>query len=184
MKSLLTMLPALFAALILAFAPPALAQKVTRLSDGKIRSYYSDLSGLFKKPYEHFLTAYGERIHPDLSLTTRTRLIVPGQEPIDNAPITLTKNDIVQNAQQAYEAAKDAVLSTRVNDIRIAADGRSAAVKTTSTIRKMKVPAADGSTVDADSIENCDDTIVLTESGALQIIRSSCASEITIKNMQ
>lgn len=181
MKSLLTTLAMAGAALMIA-ATPVQAQKVTKISDNKIRAYYTDLSGLFKKPYAHFLTAYGDRIHPDLSLTSQTRIIMAGQDPVENDAIVLTKSDLIQNAQQAYDAARDAVLSTRVNDIHIAQNGRSAKVKTTSTIRKMKIPTSDGLFLNADSVENCDDDIVLNDHGALQIIQSSCTSQLTIKN--
>ena len=181
MKFFMTFLPVVLAGLILAFSSPAQAQKVTKISEGKVRAYYSELPGLFKKPYDQFLSAYGERIHQDLTLTTQTQILVPGQPPAETEPLTLTKGDLVSNAERAYKAAKDAVLGSEIKDIQISADGKSARVKTVSTIRDMNFPTSDESPMKADSLENCDDEIVLNDSGTLQIIKSSCVSQITIK---
>lgn len=173
-------LPLMLAVLALAFATPSQAQNVTKITEGKVKSYYNDLSGLFKKPYPQFLAAYGERIHPDLTLTTQTQIIVAGQDPVETAPTTVRKDDLVANAERAYQSAKNAVLATEITGIQIAADGKSARVKTVSTIRGMDFPTSDGAPMKGDSLENCDDEIVLNDSGALQIQKSNCTSQITI----
>lgn len=173
-------LPLLLAILTLTIATPSQAQSVTKITEGKVKAYYNDLSDLFKKPYPQFVAAYGERIHPDLSLTTQTQIIVPGQDPVETAPVTVRKEDLVANAERAYKTAKEAVLATDIKAIKIAADGKSAQVKTVSTIKGMAFPTSDGLPMKADSVENCEDDIVLNETGALQITKSNCVSQITI----
>ena len=42
-------LPLMLAVLALAFATPSQAQNVTKITEGKVKAYYNDLSGLFKK---------------------------------------------------------------------------------------------------------------------------------------
>ncbi len=181
-KGAIMKLPLMLAVLVMAFATPSQAQNVTKITEGKVKAYYNDLSGLFKKPYPQFVAAYGERIHPDLSLTTRTQIIVPGQSPVETEPTIVKKNDLVANAERAYKAAKDAVLTTKITNVTIASDGKTAQVKTVSTIKGMNFPTSDDAPMKADSLENCDDVIALNESGALQITQSNCTSQITILN--
>ena len=155
------------------------AQAPKTLNKNSIEKYYSELAGLFKKPLPDFLKQYDLRIHPDLTYINKTGLIVPDQPRMESKPVTITKADLIANAERAYNTAKGATLTNDVKNIVIAPDGLTATVKNLSTIKNMNFPTSDDSPMKADSIEICEDVVTLNE-GIVQILKSDCATEIKI----
>lgn len=165
---------------LLSGTAPAYAQAVNKLTDNKVRNFYAELPELFKKPYEQFLQTYDLRIAPDLTYTSKTIINVPGQSPMQTEPVSMTKNDILGNARRAYDSAKGATLTNDIVRIGIAADGKSATVTSTSTVKGMNFPTSDGSPMKADSVETCEDVVNLTDGGSVQVLKSNCTADITI----
>jgi hypothetical protein len=157
----------------------AQAQAPKTLSKNSVEKYYSELAGIFKKPLPDFLKQYDLRIHPDLTYVSKTGLIVPNQPRMESKPVMITKPDLIANAERAYNTAKGATLTNEVQNIVIAPDGLTATVKNLSTVKNMNFPTSDGSPMKADSKEICDDVVTLND-GIVQILKSDCATEITI----
>jgi hypothetical protein len=155
------------------------AQAPKTLSKNSVEKYYAELGDLFKKPLPDFMKQYDLRIHPNLTYVSKTALIVPNQPRMESKPVLITKEDLLANGERAYNAAKGATLSNDIQSITIAADGLTANVKSLSTIKNMNFPTSDGSPMKADSKEICDDVVTFNQ-GAVQILKSDCATEITI----
>lgn len=158
---------------------PAHAQAPKTLSKNSVEKYYADLAGIFKKPLPDFLKQYDQRIHPNLTYVSKTALIVPNQPRMESKPVLITKADLMANGERAYNAAKGATLVNDVQSVTLAADGLTATVKNLSTVKNMNFPTSDGSPMKADSREVCDDVVTINE-GMVQILKSDCATEITI----
>ncbi len=157
----------------------AYAQAPKTLSKNSVEKYYAELAGIFKKPLPDFLKQYEQRIHPNLTYVSKTALIVPNQPRMESKPVLITKPDLVANGERTYNAAKGATLINDVQSVTIAPDGLTAMVKNLSTVKGMNFPTSDGSPMKADSTEVCDDVVALNE-GVVQILKSDCATEITI----
>lgn len=168
------------AVFLLAGLAPAHAQAVNKLTPNKIRAYYADLPDVFKKPYAQFVEEYDRRIHPDLMVSSKTILNLPGQPPVQTDPVNMTKNDIIANSQRAYDSAKGATLANDIIKMTIAEDGKSAVVTNTSTVKNMNFPTSDNSPMKADSVETCEDVVTLSDGGAVQLLKATCTADITI----
>ncbi|MGZ9096755.1 MAG: hypothetical protein ACXW30_00475 [Micavibrio sp.] len=181
MKSSIKISLLMGALVLVSIAGPVQAQAVNKLTNGKVRAYYADIPAVFKKPFAQFLEEYERRIHPDLSVTSKTILNLPGgQPPMQTDPVTMTKNDVIGNARRAYDSATGATLANDIIKMTIAEDGKSATVTSTSTVKGMNFPTSDGSPMKADSVETCEDVITLSEGGAVQLLRATCTADITI----
>lgn len=177
---LLTLTAALLLSVV---APPAVhAQAVTKITDTQIRAFYAELKTLFKRPYNEFLTRYESRVHDDLQYNSDTEILIKGQPPMQADSLTMTKSDLVSNADRAYENGKTANLQSDIETITIAPDGKSARVKVISSAKGLLFPAADGSQMKADTTESCEEDLVLNPQGKLQILTSNCHTQINILN--
>lgn len=174
--------PVLTAALIaITLSPaPAFSQKMNKLTDASVRQFYADLPGLFKKPYPQFLKEYTARASDDLQITNKTTISLPGQAPTQTTE-ELTKQQLIDGAQQAYEAALQAKLWSQVISVQIAPDGMSAEVQEISRIQGMTAPGADaGQTFTANSTETCTDHIKLDPNVGIQMVKSECEVSVNV----
>ncbi|MDB5490202.1 MAG: hypothetical protein JWO78_51 [Micavibrio sp.] len=173
--------PALAALLFIGLSPaPAYSQKSDRLTDASVRQFYAELPGVFKKPYAVFLKEYSARASDDLLITNRTTITLPGQPPTQTTE-ELTRQQLLDGAQQAYQAASQAKLWNQVLSVQIAQDGMTAEVQEISRIQGMTAPGADAEhTFIANSTETCTDHIKLEPGVGIQMVKSECEVSVNV----
>lgn len=159
---------------------PAHSQKSNRLTDAGVRQFYADLPGLFKKPYDQFIREYSDRASDDLQITNKTTISLPGQAPTQTTE-ELTKQQLLDGAQQAYQAASQAKLWNQVLSVQIAQDGMTAEVQEISRIQGMSAPGADAEhPFIASSTETCTDHIKLEPGIGIQMVKSECEVSVNV----
>ena len=172
-------LASLTATAILSASFPAYSME-ERMTDASIRKYYDDLPAVFKKPYDDFIKDYSSRASDNLEINSTTTLRMPGQPPSQSTS-TLTKEQLISGAGDAYAAAKKARLWNEVTKITIAPDGKTATVEEVSRISGINVQSEDPEhPFHADSTEICTDQLVLTPGIGVQTAKSDCTVTVTI----
>jgi hypothetical protein len=174
--------PVLAALLVVGLSStPALSQKSDKLTEAGVRQFYADLPGLFKKPYNQFLKEYTARASDDLQITNKTTISLPGQAPTQTTE-ELTKQQLIDGSQQAYQAASQAKLWNQVLSVQIAPDGMSAEVQEISRIQGMSAPGADAEhPFIANSTETCTDHIKLEPGVGIQMVKSECEVSVNVE---
>ena len=167
-------------AAIIAIPSCAQAQSSGPLTEENIRAYYAEAPAIFNKSYEEFYKEYGRRVGDNLQIIQNITIIKPDKT-LSRSKQVMNKTQMLEAAQQAYDAAGGATLSNGVDAIEIAGDGKSATVKTTSVIDNMAVPGPSlNQSYVANSLETCIDTVNFSNTFGIQTSKSDFTSEVTL----
>ena len=184
-------LPKKFIVILLAIAAlpalgmsPAFAQQATWLTEENIMAFMHETETMYQKPFDEYVTAL-ERVTHDDSLFQAVTIIRTPDKASTEIPVNLDKKALISTARDGYDSMQGAALSQTIDEIAINADKKSATVKSTATITNQKLSPSNALNITlGDSVASCTDNLVYTPMVGVQVIKSQCQLEITVKQEQ
>jgi hypothetical protein len=171
------LLPALT---VLALAPPARAQapQVPPLTEAQIQTLYDLGATMHKLPYAEYLATYDKVFDPQFKVNSLININIPGQPP-QQARDSQTLAQYKDVALKTYEGLKQSQVSHKITAVIIAADGKSAVVTDTTSVKHARDPDM-GDHVFMDMEGSCTDEVSQSPAGEAQIRKSNCVININV----
>ncbi|MCC7305475.1 MAG: hypothetical protein IT558_04355 [Alphaproteobacteria bacterium] len=179
----MTKIHAFAAFFVLTFiAFPVSAQDI--LTEESIRAFYKNASQSYRWSYGEYLEFTENSITDDFEAELTVTVHMPQQPPMQNRE-TLGKQAILRDAQKNYDSMQSAELENIVEKIDISDDGTTATVTDTTRVRNVLLPESVGrEPVYMDGGGPCEDTLIITRQGRIQISRSTCEYNYDIRQEQ
>jgi hypothetical protein len=172
-------------ALLLAFtALPALAEDtVTRLTDDNVKAFIDRTTEVTNKKAEDLggaeAKAYFEaHLHPNARFMSKMTYVIPGY-PDKEAELSLDKTQFLDSLAGGSEAVEKYSNKVEVKDVKIASSGKTATVATESV--EEGVMDVEGQQVPIVGKSKCNQILMLSDDGIIQMFNANCKTEIGFK---
>ncbi|MCD8563014.1 MAG: hypothetical protein LRY54_02965 [Alphaproteobacteria bacterium] len=118
-------------------------------------------------------------LHPSARFKSKIVYVIPGY-PDKEAEIALNKTEFIDSLAGGSEAVDKYSNEIKIKGVKIAASGKSANVSTESTEEgEMNV---EGEKVPMIGVSKCDQIIMLSNEGVIQMFNANCKTEIRFKD--
>lgn len=167
---------ALIGALLVAVSAPAQAGEP--LSAARLQAFYDGVNASYKAPYEAHLEQLKASFAPEYRAKVTSTINMPGSAPTATQS-SVSYGELVKEARSGYDSMQSATMNTKLSNVVVAEDGRSAKLREETKIRRMSMESPEG-TIYGDSTAVCDDDVVLTAEDKIVVKASVCTLTLTI----
>jgi hypothetical protein len=168
---------------LLALAVPAVAQTISTLTEENVKTFISrtsdvtngkaaDLAG------DDIKTYLETHLHPSARFKSTMTYESPGF-PSKEAELVLDKGEFMDSVSAGAQAVEKYSNTITVKEVKIASSGKSATVKTDSTEEGLM--SVEGQPVPIIGQSSCDQIIMLSDEGVIQMYNANCKTVITFK---
>ncbi|HTK83617.1 MAG TPA: hypothetical protein VL625_00900 [Patescibacteria group bacterium] len=181
MRPVIVWVVAAIATMILAAFPAAAAQ--TGLTEEAIKAFYKQSADSHKRSFQDYVSFMTRAMADEFTMTDTATILMEGKPP------TVTKNretklSFLAHVKVAYDGLKGAEITETVKKTEIAADGKSAKVFEEETVRNISFRIGGGGQYFGNGKGECEDEVVLSDSGQIQVSKSVCKSRIFVSKGQ
>ncbi len=162
-------------ALVFAAVP---AHATGPITEAALQAFYDEVNASYKWPYEKHLERMKNSFDPAYRAKVDSTITIPGSGPTSSRS-HVSYDELIEDAKRGYDSMQTATAKTILSDIKIAEDGQSATLREETKIRRMSMETPEG-TIYGDSTAICDDEIVMSATGAMQVKSSVCTMTLTI----
>lgn len=118
-------------------------------------------------------------LHPNARFKSKITYVIPGY-PDKEAELALDKQEFIDSLASGSENVDKYSNNIKIKNVKIAASGKSANVETESTEEgQMEV---DGEKVPMIGVSKCDQILMLSDQGVIQMFNANCKTEIRFKD--
>ncbi len=155
----------------------------SRLTEDAIRSFYRQSGEAHKKSFEDYVAFMNDAMADDFTMTDYITIIFSGRPP-SVTKNRETKSSFLARVRIAYEGLKGASITDTVKKTEIADDGKSARVTEEETVRNLSIRVGAAARYFGNGKGDCDDRVILSDSGQIQVQKSVCTSRIIVSKGQ
>lgn len=165
---------------------PASGGDENGLTEEGIRAFYAESARAYLQPLSLYKEWTKTHFHEKGRVTETTTIKLPGAASPVVTSRTLTRKELLEETEKNYQSMRGLLIQNEVTSISLAPDGKSAEVKDKSIITGLSLPVDSGSgkTLAGNGVSQCDDKVVFTAGKGVQILSSTCTSEITVSAEQ
>jgi hypothetical protein len=154
------------------------AQAAGPITEAALQAFYDEVNASYKWPYEKHLERMKNSFDPAYRAKVDSTITIPGNAPASSRS-HVSYDELIEDARRGYDSMQTATVKTMLSKIEIAPDGQSAKLREETKIRRMSMDTPEG-TIYGDSTAVCDDEVVMTATGTLQVKASICTMTLTI----
>lgn len=164
----------------------ACAQEATGLTEESIRKFSHDTTTASKKPYDEYIEFIKTTTHSDFNGKVSMSIRMPDNSvETSPEPMALNKTTMISTGHAAYNSIQKATIEIIISDIQISPDKQSATVKSEVIVNNQEITTGEPPiTTSADSKATCTDELIFTAGIGVQLMKSDCATELTMKPPQ
>ena len=153
------------------------------LTEEAIKAFYKQSADIHKGSFQDYVSFMTRAMADEFTMTDTATILMEGKPP------TVTKNresklSFLAHVRIAYDGLKGAEITETVKKTEIAADGKSAKVFEEEMVRNISVRVSGGGQYFGNGKGECEDEVVLTDSGQIQVRKSVCKSRIFVSKGQ
>jgi hypothetical protein len=158
----------------------------TRLSESNVRAFREDIediaTGKRSMTPDEMAAYFQDHVSDTASFSNAMHMELPGQ-PAKDTLQTLNKDQYIQSVVGSVGTTNDYVGTVDIKSVDISSDGKTAMLQTvTKEHGKLSAPGPDGqmSTIPVASEIGCDETLVLSSGGSIQMQSATCRSSMKV----
>lgn len=174
-----------FALVISLFPLTAFSQQtVSSLTEDNIRAFIARTSDVTNHKAADLAddgvkTYLETHLHPSARFKSKLTYEIPGF-PSKETELALDKDEFIDSVRQGSQAVAEYSNEITVKEVKIAADGKNATVKTESTEEGMM--NVEGQNVPIVGRSSCDQIIMLSDDRVIQMFNANCSTNIQFKD--
>lgn len=183
-KAVLVRAYACFALAFFLFTPTAYSQTVTALTEDNVKAFISRTSDVTNNKAEGLdgngiKTYLQTHLHENARFKSKMTYEIPGF-PSKEAELALDKEEFMDTVAAGAQTVDKYSNQIAVREVKIASSGKSATVKTDSTEEGLM--AVEGEHVPILGQSTCDQIIMLSDKGVIQMFNANCTTIIRFKD--
>ncbi len=159
---------------------PQVLKELTRES---IEAFYEEASRAQLEKIDQTVAFLKKHLHQDSISTMKIISHVPGAQSVTEE-MTLNKKQLILKTKEGARSTKVKSLKTKIIAVNLLEEGRKAKVKDTSygvSLMRMASPYGGAMVMEAEQSMFCDDELVLSKEGIIQILKSKCNVELSME---
>lgn len=158
-------------------------QMLTALSREVIEAFYNEAVAAQMGKIDQTVAFLKKHVHEQAVNKMKIISRVPGAQTASEE-LTLDKRQLILKTKEGAHSTKVKSLKTKIISVELLEEGRKAKVKDTSygvSLVRMASPYGGASLMEAEQSMFCDDELVLSGDGVIQILNSQCNIEVSLE---
>lgn len=158
------------------------AHAAKKITESMIKDFYAESAKMQMKKEKDLIPFLEKHMSDDVVVDMKTSISIEGA-PTQTEEITLDKDGVLEQTIDGLKAGEILKVEEKLMAFDIAEDGRSATAKdSVYSLMTITVPTPQGEMdFDSEAMIFCSDELVLSKDNVIQITKSRCTNEVTMK---